>query len=193
VKIISMGFFMKEGDATIWRGPMLHKMVEQFLGGVEWGELDYLVIDLPPGTGDIQLSLCQTIPLTGAAVVSTPQDVALKVAQKAIAMFNKLNTPVLGMIENMSHYICPHCNAREDIFGAGGARAAAERLHIPFLGEIPLMKVIRTTADEGRPIVLSDPTSPAAQAFIAVAEKLAAQISVKNMAGELTHDIKINF
>ena len=193
VKIISMGFFMKEGEATIWRGPMLHKMIEQFLGGVEWGELDYLVIDLPPGTGDIQLSLCQTIPLTGAAVVSTPQDVALKVAQKAIAMFNKLNTPILGMIENMSHYSCPNCNHRDEIFGTGGARKAAEELKIPFLGEIPLITAIRSTSDAGRPIVLSDPESEAARAFLTVAENLAAQISIKNMAGELDHEIKISF
>jgi ATP-binding protein involved in chromosome partitioning len=193
LKIISMGFFMKEGDATIWRGPMLHKMVEQFLGGVEWGELDYLVIDLPPGTGDIQLSLCQTIPLTGAAVVSTPQDVALKVAQKAISMFTRLNTPVLGIIENMSHYRCPGCGRRDDIFGEGGARRAAEQLGIPFLGEIPLITQIRASADEGRPIVLAEPESEAARAFLRVAENLAAQISIKNMAGELAHEIQINF
>lgn len=122
VKIISMGFFLKEGEAVVWRGPMLHKTIQQFLGDVEWGELDYLIVDLPPGTGDVQLSICQTIPLTGAAIVSTPQDVALKVAEKAIVMFNKLNTPILGMIENMSGFVCGHCGQRNDIFGSGGAR-----------------------------------------------------------------------
>ncbi|MBI3088366.1 MAG: Mrp/NBP35 family ATP-binding protein [Candidatus Omnitrophica bacterium] len=190
LKIISMGFFMKAADAVIWRGPMLHKTVEQFLGGVEWGELDYLLVDLPPGTGDVQLSLCQLIPLTGAVIVSTPQDVALNVAQKAIAMFKKLNTPVLGVIENMSAYTCPHCGKREDIFGTGGARKSAERMGLPFLGEIPLATVIRETSDAGRPIVLSAPDSPAAKAFIAAAEQLAAQVSIRAMQGE---PVKVTF
>src|SRR5204863_2808895 len=145
VKIVSMGFFVNPGDAVIWRGPMLHKAVEQFLGQVDWGELDYLIVDLPPGTGDIQLSLCQMIPLTGAAVVSTPQDVALKVAEKAVIMFNKLNTPVLGIVENMSGYVCGHCGNREDIFGVGGARRYATERGIPFLGDIPLSLDIRET------------------------------------------------
>src|ERR1041384_162845 len=126
VKVVSMGFFVNPGDAVIWRGPMLHKAVEQFLGQVEWGELDYFLVDLPPGTGDIQLSLCETIPLTGAVIVSTPQDVAWNVAQKAIVMFDKLNAPVLGIIENMSHFVCNHCSKTEEIFGNGGARRAAE-------------------------------------------------------------------
>src|SRR3989338_5833408 len=121
VKVISMGFFIAQNEAVIWRGPMLHKMVQDFLGVVEWGELDYLLVDLPPGTGDIQLSLCQTIPLSGAVVVSTPQDVAWNVAQKAIVMFDKLNTPILGVIENMSHHVCKNCGTKDEIFGAGGA------------------------------------------------------------------------
>src|SRR5207249_7704278 len=144
VKVISMGFFIREDDAIIWRGPMLHKTVQHFLGNVDWGELDYLIVDLPPGTGDVQLTLCQSIPLTGAAVVSTPQDVALKVAQKAIAMFNTLNTPVLGIIENMASYRCPHCGARDEVSGAAGARQAAERLDLPSLGATPLATAIRT-------------------------------------------------
>ncbi|MBI4532279.1 MAG: Mrp/NBP35 family ATP-binding protein, partial [Candidatus Latescibacteria bacterium] len=181
IKIISMGFFMKQEEAVIWRGPMLHKMIHEFLGSVEWGELDYLVVDLPPGTGDVQLSLCQTVPLTGAAIVSTPQDVALFVAQKAIAMFHKLNCPILGLIENMSYYICRHCGAREEIFGSGGVRRACERLDIPFLGEIPLATDIRTTSDAGRPIVIEDPESPLSQAFCTVAGHLAAQISIRNL------------
>lgn len=192
VKIISMGFFLREDDAIIWRGPMLHKTVQHFLGNVLWGELDYLIVDLPPGTGDVQLTLCQAIPLTGAAVVSTPQDVALKVAQKAIAMFNQLNTPVLGIIENMASYVCPSCGARDDVFGAGGARRAAERLGVPFLGEIPLATEIRTSSDRGRPIVL-DEASPHAQAYFTVAEQLAAQVSIRNMQRELTPLVQISF
>jgi ATP-binding protein involved in chromosome partitioning len=179
VKVVSMGFFVNPGDAVIWRGPMLHKAVEQFLGQVDWGELDYLIVDLPPGTGDIQLSLCQMIPLTGAAVVSTPQDVALKVAEKAIIMFKKLNTPVLGIVENMSGYVCGHCGSREDVFGVGGAKRYATENAIPFLGEVPLSLDIRETSDSGQPIVISHPDSPSAKAFMKIAENLAAQISIR--------------
>ena len=192
VKLISMGFFLREDDAIIWRGPMLHKTVQHFLGSVVWGELDYLLVDLPPGTGDVQLTLCQSIPLTGAAIVSTPQDVALKVAQKAITMFARLNTPVLGVIENMAHYVCPHCGAPDEVFGSGGARRAAERLEIPFLGEIPLATVIRAQSDAGRPVVL-DRASPFAAAFLAVAERLAAQVSIRAMQRELTPLVQIQF
>ncbi|MEK7764781.1 MAG: Mrp/NBP35 family ATP-binding protein, partial [bacterium] len=134
VKVMSMGFFMKEDEATIWRGPMLHKVVEQFLMQVEWGELDYLLMDFPPGTGDVQLSVCQLVPLTGAVIVSTPQDIALNVARKAIVMFDRLQTPILGIVENMSYFVCPHCGEREDIFGTGGAKAAAAKADLPFLG-----------------------------------------------------------
>ena len=193
VKVISMGFFMKPEDAVIWRGPMLHKTVQQFLGGVLWGELDYLLVDLPPGTGDVQLSLCQSIPITGAVIVSTPQDVALNVAQKAIAMFKKLNAPILGIVENMSAFVCSHCGTREEIFGSGGARKIAERLAIPFLGEIPLATTIRQTSDAGKPIVLSQPESAAAEAFTAVAKQLAAQISIRAMQGELAPQVKVTF
>ena len=193
VKVMSMGFFMKPEEAVVWRGPMLHKTVEQFLGGVLWGDLDYLIVDVPPGTGDVQLSLCQMIPITGAVIVSTPQDVALNVAQKAIAMFKKLNVPILGIVENMSVYICPHCGSRDEIFGSGGARLTAERLGIPFLGEIPLSTPIRTASDAGRPIVLTDPDSAAAKAFTAVAERLAAQVSIRAMQGELQPQVKVTF
>jgi ATP-binding protein involved in chromosome partitioning len=192
VKIISMGFFLREDDAIIWRGPMLHKTVQHFLGNVLWGELDYLIVDLPPGTGDVQLTLCQAIPLTGAAVVSTPQDVALKVAQKAIAMFHQLNTPVLGIIENMSSYVCPSCGAHDDVFGSGGARRAAERLGVPFLGEIPLATEIRQSSDAGRPVVL-DVESPLARAYLAVAKNLAAQVSTRNKQREVTPLVQIRF
>ena len=190
VNIMSMGFFMKPEEAVIWRGPMLHKTVQQFLGGVEWGELDYLLVDLPPGTGDVQLSLCQSIPITGAVIVSTPQDVALNVAQKAIAMFTKLNAPVLGLIENMSAYVCSHCGTREEIFGSGGAKATAQRHGIPFLGDIPLVTAIRAASDAGTPIVVSDPDSPAAKAFVSAAEQLAAQVSIRAMQGE---PVKVTF
>ncbi len=193
VKVISMGFFMKPDEAVIWRGPMLHKTVQQFLGGVLWGELDYLLVDLPPGTGDVQLSLCQAIPLTGAVIVSTPQDVALNVAQKAIVMFKKLNAPILGVIENMSQYVCPHCGTRDDIFGSGGARAIAERLQLPFLGEIPLATPVRAASDAGRPIVLGAPDSPAARAFVVAAEQLAAQVSIRVMQGELASKVNVTF
>jgi ATP-binding protein involved in chromosome partitioning len=183
VKVVSMGFFVRPGDAVIWRGPMLHKAVEQFLGQVQWGELDYLVVDLPPGTGDVQLSLCQMIPLTGAAVVSTPQDVALTIAEKAIIMFKKLNTPVLGLVENMSGHVCSACGHRDDIFGAGGAQKYALEHGIPFLGQVPLATGIREASDAGTPIVISQPDSPAAKAFVKVAENLAAQVSIRAAGG----------
>ena len=179
VKLISMAYFLPKDEAVIWRGPMLHKTIQQFLGDVRWGELDYLIMDLPPGTGDIQLSLSQTIPLTGAVIVSTPQDLALTVASKAIAMFQKLNVPVLGIIENMSYYVCPHCGHREEIFGHGGAREAARRLGLPFLGEIPLDPVIRVQSDSGKPVAL-DEKSVNGKAFQEVAAALAEQVSVAN-------------
>ena len=178
VKMISMGYFLPKNEAVIWRGPMLHKMIQQFLGEVEWGDLDYLVIDLPPGTGDIQLSLCQSIPLTGAVIVSTPQDLALKVASKAIAMFRKLNTPILGVVENMSFYTCVHCGQRDDIFGHGGASAASREMGFPFLGEIPLSGEIRLASDNGKPTVLSRSTYR--EAFRAIASAVAARVTIAN-------------
>jgi ATP-binding protein involved in chromosome partitioning len=183
VKMSSMAFFVPPGEVQILRGPMLHKALEFFLGQIEWGELDYLIVDLPPGTGDVHLSLCQMIPLTGAAVVSTPQDVALKIAEKAILMFNKLHTPVLGLIENMSGYVCSHCGQREDIFGVGGAQRYALERGLPFLGDIPLTMAIRESSDSGQPIVVSQPNSPAAKAFVKVAENLAAQVSIRTSGG----------
>jgi len=179
IKIISMAYFLPKDEAVIWRGPMLHKTIQQFLGEVRWGELDYLLMDMPPGTGDIQLSLSQTIPLTGAVIVSTPQDLALTVASKAIAMFQKLKVPILGIVENMSYYLCPQCGHREDIFGHGGARAAASKLGFPFLGEIPLEVNVRIQSDGGKPVALDD-TTPCGKAFQEIAGALAAQISVAN-------------
>ncbi|MCG3175708.1 MAG: Iron-sulfur cluster carrier protein [Candidatus Omnitrophica bacterium] len=184
IKIISMGFFVPQNDAVIWRGPMLHKMVQDFLGVVDWGELDYLIVDLPPGTGDIQLSLCQSIPVTGAVIVSTPQDVAWQVAQKAIVMFDKLQAPVLGIIENMSRHVCSKCSHEEAIFGEGGARRAAAQLGIPMLGEVPLVTRLRAASDAGVPLVLSDPAHPAAQALRGAARALAAGVSVRNLSAD---------
>jgi ATP-binding protein involved in chromosome partitioning len=175
IKLISMAYFLPKDEAVIWRGPMLHKTMQQFLGDVRWGELDYLVMDLPPGTGDIQLSLSQTIPLTGAVIVSTPQDLALSVASKAIAMFQKLNVPILGIVENMSYYLCPKCGHREEIFGYGGAREAAKKLGYPFLGEIPLDVNIRVKSDGGQPVALDDST-PYGKAFHEMARAVAEQI-----------------
>ena len=186
VKIVSIGFFVPQGEATIWRGPMLAKVIDKFLGNVEWGELDYLIVDLPPGTGDVQLSLCQRIPLTGATIVSTPQDLAFNVAEKAISMFRKLRTPILGLVENMSGFECTHCGHREEIFGSGGARRFATTNDIQFLGEIPLSTDIRTTSDEGTPIVQAMPDSPSARAFLQVAENLAAQVSTLTLGGVST-------
>ncbi|HZZ30058.1 MAG TPA: Mrp/NBP35 family ATP-binding protein [Pirellulales bacterium] len=160
MKVISMGFFVPAGEAVVWRGPMLHGAITQLLRDTAWGELDYLIIDMPPGTGDIALTLSQLLPLSGAVVVCTPQDVALLDAVKAIAMFRKVNIPVLGMVENMSYFICPDCGKRYDIFGHGGAKRRAEELRIPFLGEVPINIPIRVNGDEGRTIAnFEDPAS----------------------------------
>ena len=150
MKVMSMGFLVPPGEAVIWRGPMLHTALVQFLRDTEWGDLDYLIIDMPPGTGDIALSLSQLLPMTGAVVVCTPQDVALLDAVKAVKMFQKVNIDVLGIVENMSFFLCPNCNARHDIFGSGGAKRKAEELNVPFLGELPLITELREMADQGR-------------------------------------------
>jgi len=179
VKIISMGYFMDDDDAVVWRGPMLHRVVNQFLTEVRWGELDYLLVDLPPGTGDVQLSLCQLTKITGAVVVSTPQDAALRVAKRAIAMFEKLSTPVLGIIENMSGFACPDCGHRSTPFGSGGAKAAAEKAGLPFLGGIPLAPEVCEASDAGVPVVVGQPGSPAAESFRSIARALAANLSIR--------------
>jgi ATP-binding protein involved in chromosome partitioning len=182
VKMISMGYFIEEKQAVVWRGPMLAKMLDEFMGNVGWGELDYMIIDLPPGTGDVQLSLCQKLSLTGAVVVSTPQDVALKVAQKAISLFEMLKTPLLGLIENMSTFHCSHCGHQEEIFGAGGARKAAAELGLPLLGTLPLATNIREHSDAGEPTAVSAPDSPEGKAFHEIAAQLAAQVSIRSMS-----------
>ena len=174
VTMMSIGLMLKEGEAVIWRGPMLMGALQQMMGQVAWGELDALIVDLPPGTGDVQLTLGQKYPITGAIIVSTPQDVALIDARKALDMFAKTRVPVLGMIENMSTYICPNCGHEAHIFGHGGARAEAERLGMPFLGEIPLDLAIRVAGDGGTPITAAAPESAEAQAFRSVARRLIA-------------------
>jgi ATP-binding protein involved in chromosome partitioning len=172
VTMMSIGLMLKEGEAVVWRGPMLMGALQQMMGQVAWGELDVLVVDLPPGTGDVQLTLSQKYHVAGAILVSTPQDVALLDARKAIDMFGKTRVPVLGIVENMSSYICPNCHHEAHIFGHGGARAEAERLGLPFLGEIPLDLSIRLAGDDGVPVVAARPESPEALAFRAVARRL---------------------
>ncbi|MFQ5752525.1 MAG: Mrp/NBP35 family ATP-binding protein [bacterium] len=165
VEMVSVGFISQGDTAIIWRGPLVGRMIQQFLQDVDWGEVDYLIIDLPPGTGDAQLTLTQSLPLTGAIVVSTPQDVALADAKKGINMFKKVEVPVLGIVENMSYFICPHCNERTEIFDHGGGEKASKKFDVPFLGEIPLDTGVRVGGDTGKPIVISDPDSPVSQAF----------------------------
>jgi ATP-binding protein involved in chromosome partitioning len=171
VKLMSMGFLV-EGDApVIWRGPMIMKTIQQFFNSVEWGELDYLLVDLPPGTGDAQLSLCQTVPLDGGVIVTTPQEASLGVVRKGIGMFEKVNVPILGIVENMSYFETPN-GERVEIFGHGGGKAEAQRQNIPFLGEIPLFTEIRISGDLGVPVVVSAPNDKPARAFIRIAEEL---------------------
>lgn len=172
VRFMSLGFFVEPDSAVIWRGPMVMKAVEQLLRDVAWGDLDVLVVDMPPGTGDAQLTLSQKVRLAGAVIVTTPQDVALADAVKGVAMFRKVSVPVLGIVENMSFFTCPHCGQRTEIFGHGGGSAAAERLGVPFLGEIPLDPAIRDGGDTGRPIVVADAVSPQTAAFRRIASRI---------------------
>jgi ATP-binding protein involved in chromosome partitioning len=171
IKVMSMGFMVEEDTPMIWRGPMVQSALEQMLRDVNWGELDVLIVDMPPGTGDAQLTMAQRVPLTGAIIVSTPQDIALLDARRGLNMFRKVDVPVLGLIENMSYFTCPHCGERSEIFSHGGARAEADKLGMDFLGEIPLHMDIRKTSDSGRPIVVSDPDSEYAKAYRAIADK----------------------
>lgn len=184
LKVMSMGFLIKEDEAVVWRGPMLHGAIQKFLKEVEWGQLDYLITDLPPGTGDVQLTLSQSIPLTGAVVVTTPQDVALLDVRRAISMFQRVKVPILGIIENMSTFVCPHCQTETPIFRRGGGRAAAEKVQAPLLGEVPLVPSVCEAGDSGRPIVASQAESPAAQAFVQVARQVAARVSVVTLSGQ---------
>jgi ATP-binding protein involved in chromosome partitioning len=176
VKLMSIGFLIEGDQPVIWRGPMIMKTIQQFFASVEWGELDYLLVDLPPGTGDAQLSLCQTVPLDGGVIVTTPQEASLGVVRKGIAMFQKVNVPILGIIENMSYFTTP-TGDRVEIFGHGGGRKEAERQNMRFLGEVPLFTEIREGGDSGIPVVISKPDKPAGQAFIKIAENLKQEIN----------------
>jgi ATP-binding protein involved in chromosome partitioning len=178
LQVISMGFLTSDDAPIIWRGPMLHGALQQFFREVKWVDLDYLVIDMPPGTGDVALSLSQTVPVAGAIVVTTPQQVSLADSRRAVAMYKKLNIPPLGMIENMSYFVCPSCAHESDIFGRGGGEQLAAELNVPFLGRIPIYQPIREGGDAGVPLMISEPESPAARAFMAAAERLAAQVSI---------------
>ncbi|MCG3140163.1 MAG: Iron-sulfur cluster carrier protein [Anaerolineae bacterium] len=180
LKLMSMGFLVSPEQAMIWRGPMLHSAIRQFLTDVEWGALDYLVIDLPPGTGDAQLTLAQTLPLTGAVIVATPQDVALSDVVRGVNMFKRLEVPVLGVVENMSYFVCPHCGERTAIFDHGGAKHMAAKMNAPFLGEIPLDPKIRMGGDTGLPVTVTEADSALGQAFKQVAQQVAAKVSVLN-------------
>jgi ATP-binding protein involved in chromosome partitioning len=174
--IMSIGFLVEEETAMIWRGPMVMSAVTQMLRDVEWGQLDVLVVDMPPGTGDAQLTLAQNVPLKGAVIVSTPQDLSLIDARRGLAMFKKVNVPVLGIVENMSYFQCPHCGTKSDIFGHGGARHEAEKLAVPFLGEIPLHMTIRASSDAGSPVVDSEPDGPHAAIYRAIAGQVRDQL-----------------
>ena len=172
VKLMSIGFLISQDQAVVWRGPMVMSAISQLLRDVVWGELDILVVDMPPGTGDVQLSLAQNAQLSGAIVVSTPQDLALIDARRGISMFNQVNVPILGVFENMSYFLCPHCGGRSEIFAHGGARAAAEKAGVPFLGEAPLDMAIREGSDDGRPVAAMAPDSPQAAPYLALAAKV---------------------
>ena len=185
LKVISVGFLNPGDKPLIWRGPMLHSIIKQFLGSVEWGQLDYLVVDLPPGTGDVALSLIQTVPLTGAIVVSTPSDVSLQDARKAIEMFHQMKVDVVGMVENMSYFVCPHCNHEIDIFSRGGAERTAKQFDVAFLGNIQLDPDIRQAGDSGKPTVLAGEDSPHAKSLFEFARKVIARVDeIKSGASE---------
>jgi len=178
LQVVSIGFLTNDDAPIIWRGPMLHQVVQQFVRDVAWKDLDYLIIDMPPGTGDIALSLSQTVPVAGSIVVTTPQQVSLADSRRAVRMYQKLNIPTLGIVENMSYYTCPNCHFETDLFGHGGGEGLATDLEIPFLGRLPIYQPIREGSDTGVPLIVAEPASPAAKAFLTVAERAAAQISI---------------
>lgn len=178
IKLVSMAFLTGDDAPVIWRGPMLHGVIQQFFREVRWENIDYMIVDMPPGTGDIALSLSQTVPVSGSVVVTTPQIVSVADTRRAVRMYQKLNVPTLGLIENMSHFVCPNCRHESDIFGKGGGEALAEELSIPFLGRIPIYEPIRIGGDTGVPITVGEKGSPASEAFRYAAERLAAQLSI---------------
>jgi len=192
VKIMSMGFLTQADQPVIWRGPMLHSVVSQFCQKVDWGKLDYLIVDMPPGTGDVQLSLAQLVPVTGAILVSTPQEVSMQDVRKAHAMFQKVRIPVMGVVENMSYFQCPGCEQRHAFFGEGGGKLLARKLGIELLSEIPIVSQVREGGDEGRPIVMRDPQSEVAKAFRQLARKVAQQTSILTSQGvDLSQTVQI--
>ncbi len=179
LKVMSVGFFVKTAAAMIWRGPMVMKAIDQLLTEVDWGNLDCLVIDMPPGTGDVQLSLAQRVPIDASVIVTTPSDVALIDARRGLEMFKKLNVRVLGIVENMSYFLCPHCGEKTNIFSAGGGKETADKIHTPFLGDIPLDPYIRSTGDSGKPMMVADPNSPQAIRFGKVVTNIWNQIELE--------------
>jgi ATP-binding protein involved in chromosome partitioning len=178
MQVVSMGFLTGDDAPVIWRGPMLHGVIQQFFREVRWDRIDYLIVDMPPGTGDVALSLSQTVPVSGAVVVTTPQTVSLADTRRAVRMYQKLNVPTLGLVENMSHFVCPGCGVESDIFGKGGGESLARELAVPFIGRIPIYEPIRIGGDTGVPITIGEPQSPAARSFHSAAEQLAAQLSI---------------
>ena len=191
LRVMSMAFFLEEGQPVVWRGPMLHKVLQQFLHDVDWGELDYLVLDLPPGTGDVQISLSQLVPMSGALVVTTPQDVALLDVRKAVNMFRKVNVPVLGLVENMGAFECPGCHAVHPIFGEGGGKRYADEIEVPFLGTIPLFPEIRVAGDGGMPLLAARDVGAASTALRDVARRAAGQLSLRARAGGFTVELPV--
>ena len=185
LQVVSMAFLTPDDAPVIWRGPMLHGAIQQFFREVAWQDVDYLIIDMPPGTGDVALSLSQSVPVAGAVLVSTPQSVALADTRRAVAMYRKLNIPTIGLVENMSHFVCPGCGRESDLFGRGGAEKMAAEMGVPFLGAVPLSEPVRQGGDAGTPIVMSDPSSPAAIAFVSAAERVAQQVSIASYQRKL--------
>jgi ATP-binding protein involved in chromosome partitioning len=191
VQVVSIGFMTDEDAPVIWRGPMVHSAIQQFFRDVAWRDLDYLIIDMPPGTGDVALSLSQTVPVAGAVVVTTPQQVSLADSRRAVRMYQKLNVPTLGIVENMSYYSCPNCHHETDIFGYGGGEQISSDIGIPFLGRLPVYQPISLGSDRGIPIVIAEPDSPATRAFLTVAERVAAQVSIAAHRNAAAHKGKI--
>ena len=182
VQVVSLGFMTEDDSPVIWRGPMLHGAIQQFFRDAEWKDVDYLIVDMPPGTGDIALSLSQSVPVAGAVLVTTPQTVSVADTRRAVQMYRKLNIPAIGLIENMSYFVCPGCGKESDLFGKGGGEALAHEMSVPFLGSIPLYEPVRRGGDAGTPVVLSDPASPPALALAAVAERVAQQVSIASFS-----------
>lgn len=192
VKLLSMGFLVKQDEAVVWRGPMVSSAVKQFLSETEWGDLDYLILDLPPGTGDIQLTIVQSVPLTASVIVSTPQTVALDDARKGVAMFGKVNVPVLGIVENMAFFTPPDMpDKKYHIFGKDGAKNLAEKMGVPFLGEVPIEQRLREGGDSGKPIVVDDIVTPSAKAFVDLSQRVAQQVAIRNATTEPTEKVEI--